>query len=157
MSESICSYERRIAEAARRGLWQADLTAHIERCASCADLALASGWLHATEAPRELAVDLEQASRIWRGAEAERRREQAARALLPVAIGELAACILGGVALIVYAARYLGPLAQESEAVGLELLADPVVLSLSGVATLLLAGVSFVWAALAVGFGVDRS
>jgi hypothetical protein len=157
MSQSTCPHERQVLEAAARARWDAALTAHVRQCEDCSDLALVSGFLHAAEAPRELDVDLDQASRIWRVADAERRREQAARALLPVAVGEFAACLFGGVALLGFAARYAGSFADLSDAAGARLLADPMVASLGSVAAVLLIGVSVVSLALAVGFRVARS
>ena len=157
MSESICQHERRVLIAARSGIWDAALAAHAAECESCADLASVSEMLHATEQPRELEVDLEQASRIWRAADAERQREQAARAMLPLAVGELAACLFGGLALLGFSARYLTSVLDLSEAVGMRFLADPVVWVLGAVVVTLVVGVSLLSLALALGMGVARS
>ncbi len=157
MSISACANEQRILEAASAGEWDSDLAAHLAQCEDCADLALVSGWLQATEEPRELAVDLEQASRIWRVADAEKRRDQAALALLPLAIGEFAACLFGCLALLVFAGRYMLSLLPASQAVALRLLADPVVLTLGVVVVALIAVVTLSSLALAVGMRATRS
>jgi hypothetical protein len=155
MSGSACPHEKQVLEAA--GRYSADLATHLAQCQSCSDLALVIAWLHDTEEPRELAVDLEQASRIWRVADAQKRREQAAKALLPLAVGQIAACLFGGLALLGFAGRYLASAIPASEAVGVRLLADPVVGALGSITAVLLIGVCFFSLAVAFGFKVARS
>jgi hypothetical protein len=157
MSESSCPREPQVLLALGRGPLDDDLTAHVAQCRDCGDLAVVSAWMQAAEEPRELAVDLEQASRIWKVADAERRREQAAKALIPLAVGEVAACLFGGLALLGFAARYLWSVVDASQAVGVRLLADPVVWPLAGIVAVLLVGASAVSLALILGLSAARS
>ncbi len=157
MSEARCRQEQPVIEASSSGRWTPELTAHVSHCSDCADLALVSGYLQATEELRDPEVDLAQAGRIWRRAEGEKRRKQADKALMPVAIGELTACLFGGVALAGFAARHAVAVAQSVDGAGARLLADPVVALLGTVAAGLLLGVCVFSAILAVGIGAARS
>jgi hypothetical protein len=157
MNAAGCPNERDAVEAARSGEWTPELAAHLGECMDCADLALVGGMLRMTEAPPDLLVDLSEARLIWSRADGERRRQREAQALLPVMIGELAACLFGGVALIGLAANFFWPLSEGLGATGQRLLADPVVASLAPVIGALSLGVAAVSLVLAIGFRAVRS
>ena len=154
---SACQHESRILEAVQSGHWDAALTAHLEQCEECADLALVSGWLYDTEQAWDVTVDTGQASQIWKAADALRQRDRAALAVLPVAIGEIAACLFGGLALLLFSLRYLQSLVPTAEDASLRLLADPVMLPMAAVTCALVIGVTLFAFALAIGFRAAKS
>ena len=75
--------------------------------------------------------------------ETQKRQTAADQALLPVTIGELAACVFGGVALGGFAEAYGSPCAQGLEATGHRLLADPLVIFMGAAAAVLMVGAGF--------------
>jgi hypothetical protein len=143
-------------EAARSGQWTPDLALHLGGCPDCADLALVGGMLRITTAPPDTVVDLGEARRIWARADGERLRSRETRALLPVMIGELAACLIGGAALMNLAANAVSPLTGGVGATGQRLLANPVVASLAPVSLALFLGIVAVSLVLAIGFRTVR-
>ena len=157
MSVVPCPFEPQVAEATANGRWTPHLTNHLAECGDCADLALVSGLLQATEEPRELAVDVAEAGRIWKRAEEERRLAQGKKALLPLKIGELSACLLGGIALVGFSARHAVTLAQGIDIWSGSLVANPVVIVLGIVTAGIAVGIAFVSLVMALGFGFSRS
>ena len=157
MNDSICQHEAQVAEAAGTERWTPCLTAHVAECAECADVALVSGLLRATEEPRDPEVDLSHATRIWWRVETQKRQTAVDQALLPVTIGELAACVFGGVALVGFAAAYGSPFAQGLEATGHRLLADPLVIFMGAAAAVLMVGAGFLSIVLALAFGAAKN
>ena len=149
----FCPQENQAAEATRTGRWTPELDAHLVDCADCADLALVGRWLRASEEPANVAVDLAQAERIWRRADEERRYERVAKALLPVRLGELSACLVGGGALLGFAVPRGAWLAQGAE----RLVSDPLISLLGTVSLGLFASVLLVSIVLTLGVGAARS
>ena len=157
MNDSMCQHEAQVAEAAGTERWTPCLTAHVAECAECSDVALVSGLLRATEEPRDPEVDLSHAAGIWWRMETQKRQTAADQALLPVTIGELAACVFGGVALGGFAVAYGSPFAQGLETTGHRLLADPLVIFMGVAAAMLMVGAGFLSIVLALGFGAVKT
>jgi hypothetical protein len=130
---------------------------HIAGCPECSDVALVSSLLRVSEEPRDLEIDLSKAQRIWWRVEMHKRRRDADRALLPITIGELSACLLGGVVLIGLAATHTIPLSEGLEAAGLRLLSDPLIIFSGAVAVVLTAGTGFLSIALVLGSGTAKT
>ena len=157
MNTSSCPPELQVMQASRSGLWTQDLAAHVAVCADCADLALVSRCMSAAQEPADLSVDLTQARLIWARAEGEKRHWQARRALMPVMVAELAACLVVAFSIIALAIRIASPLAQGLGSTGQRLAGDPVVSLLWPVVAALLVGLALLSLVLAIGFRAVRS
>lgn len=157
MSRPLCAHDQHVAEAARSGRWPESLTAHLADCPECADTALVSGLMCATEDARELEVDLSLAERIWWRAEMEKRSRSANRALMPIKIAEVAACVLGGAWLVAIAAPHALALSSEVERASGSIFSNPIVAVLGTVFGLLLAGAGLASAILIYGAGLEQT
>jgi hypothetical protein len=113
--------------------------------------------MSAAQEPADLSVDLTQARLIWARAEGEKRHGQARRALMPVMVAELAACLVVAFSIIALAIRIASPLAEGLGSAGQRLAGDPVVSLLWPLVAALLVGLALLSLVLAIGFRAVRS
>jgi hypothetical protein len=114
-----CERENAVAEAAKRGTWDDALRDHVERCESCADLALVASFMHeeGRTARIEAANALPSPGQIWWKAQILAKRSAAERATRPIVYFEKAAYALGTLGVLAVALwnwssiqTWLGPL-----------------------------------------------
>jgi hypothetical protein len=95
-----CVWEDRIQRAARSGIWNDDLRAHVEQCSACADVVLVTGAMRAEAVASMVGAEVPEPGRVWWRARLLARHDTAARATRPIAVWERFASIVGLVALV---------------------------------------------------------
>ncbi len=157
MTRPMCAHEQHVVVAVRTGRWPESLTKHLADCSECADTALVSGLMCATEDARDLEVDLSLAERIWWRAEFENRQDVAARALMPIKVAEVAACVFGGGWLVGIAAPYALALSGDFSSTSGSIFSSPLVAVPATVFGVLLAGAGLASAILLYGAGAEKT
>ncbi|HKW88462.1 MAG TPA: hypothetical protein VJN21_06870 [Candidatus Acidoferrales bacterium] len=84
MNASHCSFETKVAEASRSGVWSDSLREHVGGCRACEDLALVTGYLSAASQTPQDEDALPGVGRIWNRAQAAARAAAMERALRPI-------------------------------------------------------------------------
>jgi hypothetical protein len=101
MKAEICGFEDAVSAALGSGEWSAELRAHLNGCAPCAELELVYQSLaHATK--NENTAPLPAPGLIWWRSQLEERREQAERALAAIALMQKLAIAVALVAAVAF-------------------------------------------------------
>jgi len=96
MKPHDCERELLVIQAARSGVWDSALRAHVADCESCADAALAAQALNAMRVADELEPRIPDAGLMWWKAQLLSKRAAAERATRPIRFVEHLAYACGG-------------------------------------------------------------
>jgi hypothetical protein len=99
MSPRECPFEAEVLEAALHTCWDPELRAHLESCATCADIAAVAG---AIEAERAAPPAIPDSGRMWWMAQHRARLEAAQAANRPMTAVQAIALVCAAVVLIAY-------------------------------------------------------
>jgi hypothetical protein len=114
-----CDKEDVVLEAMRHATWDEALRDHVQRCESCADLALVARWMHdeARTARLEAANALPSAGQVWWKAQILAKRSAVERATRPIVYFQKLSYAFGTLSVLAVALwnwnaiqRWLGPL-----------------------------------------------
>jgi hypothetical protein len=84
MNRSQCESEKGVVRALRTGLWSAELSSHVESCASCRETRVVTGGLLHYAASLQVEHAPGVSAEIWRRAQAERQAMILKRATRPL-------------------------------------------------------------------------
>ena len=100
MTQASCVQEERVLQAARTGIWEEALSAHVTGCAACREVVVVSRSMRVLAESSEGTHPLPDAGRLWRRAQFSEKHAEADRALKILDWAEFifALLIFGGVA-----------------------------------------------------------